>query len=69
MLDFMDIDVLGSGYSAIELVHSNYEYNKSNLDFWFNFSQELKPKLKESMKMIEEGSTYILALEDAKDEQ
>lgn len=69
MLCFMDVDVLGSGYTAIELVHSNYEYNKNNLDFWYHFSQEMKPKLKESMKMIEAGNTYILALEDVKDEQ
>ncbi len=69
MLDFLDVEVLGSGYTAIELVHSNFEYNKNNLDFWYHFSQEMEPKLKESMKMIEAGDTYILALEDVKDEE
>ena len=38
-------EVMNTGLTAVELVHDNFDYNKNNLDFWFNLQQEMKPML------------------------
>ena len=68
LLDYLTKDVLNSGYNAIYLVHDNYQYSAKNKDYWYNLSEELKTKLSTSMALLSTRDTYILSLEDSKDE-
>lgn len=68
MIDFLSNEIGDSGYTAIELLHDNYRYNKENVDCWYNFSIELKPKLSD-IKQLESQENYIVTLEDPEDER
>lgn len=42
---FFDKSVTRDGLSAADVVHNNYHYIKSNLDFWYKLKKEIKPML------------------------
>lgn len=65
---FLTDQVDNTGLTAIELMHDNFPYNKENLDCWYIFSQQFEPVLRNSMSRLTVGQTYIISLEDPKDE-
>ncbi|MCH5204863.1 MAG: hypothetical protein J1F03_08935 [Oscillospiraceae bacterium] len=67
MTDFLSNEIGNTGYTAIELLHANFRYNKDNVDCWYDFSIELKTKLS-NIKQLESRETYIVTLEDSQDE-
>lgn len=67
MTDFLSSEIGNTGYTAIDLLHDNFRYNKNNVDCWYDFSIELKIKLS-NIKQLESRETYIVTLEDSEDE-
>ena len=57
------------------LMHNYFSYNNFNMNFWYNFSVEMKPMLKESMQQLrvetpefEGNEVYFVSVEDSRDE-
>ena len=75
MLSFIEQPISKRGLSASMLMHDYYPYNDSNMDFWYNFSVEMKPALKKSMDQLKLETTdsdgkqiYFVSVEDSEDE-
>jgi hypothetical protein len=68
MSDFVNKVIDKKGQSAAILLQNNYPYDKSNMDFWFNFTKEIQPVLKSSISKIESKDVYLVSVEDIKDE-
>ena len=56
-------------------MHNYFSYNNFNMNFWYNFSVEMKPMLKESMQQLrvetpefEGNEVYFVSVEDSRDE-
>ncbi|MBM6750220.1 hypothetical protein H6A65_01700 [Mediterraneibacter glycyrrhizinilyticus] len=66
--DFFNKAITKDGKSVALLIHMNYpNYTKENMDFWYNFANEMQTVLKEGINSIEDKKMYIVALEDSKD--
>lgn len=65
MLDFLTKEVENTGYTAIELLHDNFKYNRDNLDCWLTFSKDFQSKIADSLPELSAKETYIISLEDA----
>lgn len=75
MLSFIEQPISKRGLSASMLMHDYFPYNDSNMDFWYNFSVEMKPALKKSMDQLKLETTdsdnkevYFVSVEDSEDE-
>lgn len=75
MLSFIEQPISKRGLSASMLMHDYFPYNDSNMDFWYNFSVEMKPALKKSMEQLKLEATdsddkevYFVSVEDSEDE-
>lgn len=75
ILNFIEQPVSKKGLSASMLMHNYFSYNNFNMDFWYNFSVEMKPMLKESMQQLrvetpefEGNEVYFVSVEDSRDE-
>lgn len=71
MYDFLTKPITKKGQSAVGLLHDYYPYDKSNMNCWFSFSQEMKPALEEgihSLELSKKGNgineAYIVSVED-----
>ncbi len=67
MRGFLTHEINNTGYTAIELLHDNFRYNKSNLDCWCIFSRELESELSRMERLVTQEN-YIVTLEDMEDE-
>jgi len=70
--NFLTKPLIKKGKSTAELLHDYYPYNKSNMNFWYNFSKEMQPVLEASIKKPELGTSdehkmYLISAEDAYD--
>lgn len=59
------------GLSTATLMHDYFPYDKSNMNCWYNFSQEMTPALETSIKTLElsmndehGNDVYIVSVED-----
>lgn len=75
ILNFIEQPISKKGLSASMLMHDYFPYNTSNMDFWYNFSVEIKPTLEKSMEQLRVESTefdgnevYFVSVEDSRDE-
>ena len=75
MLSFIEQPISKRGLSASMLMHDYFPYNDSNMDFWYNFSVEMKLALKKSMEQLKLEATdsddkevYFVSVEDSEDE-
>lgn len=53
-------------YTALELIHENYPYNKENMDFWINQSKEMLAAIGSCEAMLgqDDGEIYYIDTED-----
>ena len=75
ILSFIEQPISKKGLSASMLIHNYFPYNTSNMDFWYNFSVEMKPMLEKSLEQLRLESTeldgnevYFVSVEDSRDE-
>lgn len=69
--DFLTKPVTRKGLSTATLMHDYFPYDKSNMNCWYNFSQEMTPALDTSIKTLElsmndehGNDVYIVSVED-----
>ncbi len=69
--DFLTKPVTRKGLSTATLMHDYFPYDKSNMNCWYNFSQEMTPALETSIKTLElsmndehGNDVYIVSVED-----
>lgn len=68
---FISAPISKKGLSTIELLQNYYPYNKVNMNFWNDFSEKIKPKLKDSVDLSmlnifqnKKNSLYSVSVED-----
>ena len=71
MYDFLTKPMTKKGLSTATLMHDYFPYDKSNMNCWYNFSQEMTPALETSIKTLElsmsdehANDVYIVSVED-----
>jgi hypothetical protein len=71
MYDFLTKPMIRKGLSTATLMHDYFPYDKSNMNCWYNFSQEMTPALETSIKTLElsmsdehANDVYIVSVED-----
>lgn len=74
MYDILTKPVTKKGLSTVALMHDYYPYNKSNMNCWYDFSQEMKPALESAMESLEfgnnnENDVFVVSVEDVKNEE
>ena len=76
MYDFLTKPITRQGLSTADLMHNYFPYDKSNMNCWYSFAREMKPALESGMRSLElsmggnySNDVYIVALEDATDEE
>lgn len=69
--DFLTKPVTRKGLSTATLMHDYFPYDKSNMNCWYNFSQEMTPALETSIKTLKlsmndenANDVYIVSVED-----
>lgn len=69
--DFLTKPVTRKGISTAALMHDYFPYDKTNINCWYNFSQEMTPALEKSIKTLELSmnderghDVYIVSVED-----
>jgi hypothetical protein len=68
MLDFFTKSINQKGTSVATLIHQYYPYNKNNRDWWLKFARDITPVLQTGLKSIEGKETYLVSVEDVRDE-
>ena len=61
-------EINDTGMSTMMLIHNNFKYSKENRDCWYNFSKQIEKGLENTSTLLNEKETYILSLEDGKNE-
>lgn len=71
MYDFLTKPMTRKGFPSATLMHNYFPYDKTNMNCWYNFSQEMTPALETSIKTLELSMSdeyindvYIVAVED-----
>lgn len=81
-LPIADLSVIGDVINQADIIVQgnitllpDFENLPSNMDFWYNFSVEMKPALKKSMEQLKLEATdsddkevYFVSVEDSEDE-
>ena len=75
ILSFIEQPISKKGLSASMLMQNFFPYNVSNMDFWYNFSIEMKPMLEKNLEQLRLESTeldgnevYFVSVEDSRNE-
>jgi hypothetical protein len=66
--DFFKKSINQKGESAATLIHLYYPYDKTNLNFWYNFAKDMEPVLQADLKSIEGKEIYLVSVDDVRDE-
>ena len=45
-------------------IHENIEYNKNNMDCWYNMEKEIGPMLEPANNMLEEKDLFVITMEE-----
>ena len=76
MYDFLTKPVSRKGLTAAELMHDYFPYDRSNMNCWYYFKNEMQPALKSSIDALRLGNgsclndeIYVVSLEDIADEE
>ena len=68
MRDFFMKSIDQKGQSVSTLIHLYYPYNENNRNWWYKFSNDMKPVLQTDLKSIEGKEIYLVSVEDIRDE-
>lgn len=68
MQDFFTKSINQKEQSAATLIHLYYPYNENNRNWWYKFSNDMKPVLQTDLKSIEGKEIYLVSVEDIRDE-
>lgn len=60
--------VVSPDKSVALLIHENIDYDKNNLDCWYNMEAEIKPMIEKTLERIESKELYIVTMEDRENE-
>lgn len=76
MYDFLTKPVTRKGLSTAALMHDYFPYDKTNMNYWYSFSKDMKPALESGIKTLElsmsgdyNNDVYIVSVEDIDDEE
>ena len=74
LFDFLTKPVSRKGLPAVDLMQDYFPYDKTNLNYWHNFSMEWCPKLESNIRALKSSisgeftnDVYIISVEDIKD--
>lgn len=74
MYDFLTKPITKKGLSTAALMHDYFPYKKNNMNCWYTFTQEMRPKLELSMRTLElsmngeyTNDVYIVSVEELND--